>query len=311
MLIVCAWVDHEKVDRATQERRKKLLSFAVPIKRWVRSRMVRGRPAVELVLVDRPASFAHGHLIHGIGIDPCQLLEPDTHQFDLALFTLEFEIGCLLRVMPPAHMDQELRLGVVFENAVAQVFGLFSLAIVDGANGVAIPARDYGRGHLIGHNSVAEMKRRSNQVREHRIAGVNGPVAQALREQTETLFTEPPQIRKLAVLASKLPGVPPAEAITKGLLLTFEAKDGHEAQVQTFLREARPLALEEPDTIAWFALNFESGEYGIFDVFPGNGGRFAHLTGPIPRELAKHALSLLGSVPEMHLLDVLADKLPS
>lgn len=50
-------------------------------------------------------------------------------------------------------------------------------------------------------------------------------------------------------------------------------------------------------------------EYGIFDVFPDGGGRFAHLTGHVPRELAKHALSLLGSVPDPDLPSVLASKL--
>jgi len=38
------------------------------------------------------------------------------------------------------------------------------------------------------------------------------------------------------------------------------------------------------------------GEYGIFDVFPDGGARFAHLTGHVPRELAKHTLTILGSV---------------
>jgi hypothetical protein len=65
----------------------------------------------------------------------------------------------------------------------------------------------------------------------------------------------------------------------------------------------------EPGTIAWFALSFGNGEYGIFDVFPDNGARFAHLTGQVPRELAKHATTLLGSLPDLDLLEVLATKL--
>jgi hypothetical protein len=63
---------------------------------------------------------------------------------------------------------------------------------------------------------------------------------------------------------------------------------------------------EEPGTVAWFALQMESGAYGIFDVFPDNGARFAHLTGRVPRELTKHALSLLGGMPDMDMLQVLA-----
>ena len=67
--------------------------------------------------------------------------------------------------------------------------------------------------------------------------------------------------------------------------------------------------MDEPKTTAWFAIRTEDGEYGIFDVFPDNGGRFAHLAGHVPRELAKHALTLLGSMPEMEMLSVEAEKL--
>jgi hypothetical protein len=41
-------------------------------------------------------------------------------------------------------------------------------------------------------------------------------------------------------------------------------------------------------------------------VFPDNGARFSHLTGQVPRELTRHALSLLGGLPDMDLLQVLA-----
>jgi quinol monooxygenase YgiN len=138
-----------------------------------------------------------------------------------------------------------------------------------------------------------------------RQAHLTGPVARALMERVGSLFLEAPQIRKLSVLASKLPASFPVETSTKGLLLSFKAKAGHEPQVEQFLRDARPMVEEEPKTTAWFALRFDDGEYGIFDVFPDNGGRFSHLTGHVPRELAKHALSLLGGFPDLDLLSVL------
>ena len=62
-------------------------------------------------------------------------------------------------------------------------------------------------------------------------------------------------------------------------------------------------------TTAWFALRFGRSEYGIFDVFPDHGGRFAHLTGHVARELAKHALTLLGSLPDPDLPNVIASTL--
>jgi quinol monooxygenase YgiN len=141
-----------------------------------------------------------------------------------------------------------------------------------------------------------------------REAHLSGPVAKALMEQADVLFAEPPRIQKLDVLASKLPASPPSESDTKGLLLTFKAKSGHEREVEQFLRDAKPLVEEEPETTAWFGIHLE-GEYGIFDVFPDHGGRFKHLTGHVARELGKHALTLLGSLPDPELPNVLAEKL--
>ena len=138
-----------------------------------------------------------------------------------------------------------------------------------------------------------------------RQAHLTGPVARALMERAGDLFTASPVIRKIGVLASKLPLSTPVEPVRKGLLLTFKAKPGAEQQLEQFLQDAQPMVLEEPDTTAWFAMRLGQGEFGIFDVFPDNGGRFAHLIGHVPRELAKHALALLGGFPEMELLTVI------
>ena len=136
-----------------------------------------------------------------------------------------------------------------------------------------------------------------------------GPVAQALGQRGGELFAKAPRIQKLVVLANKMPTAGTREQNTKGLLLTFRAKSGHESDVEQFLRDAQPVVMDEPKTTAWFAIHTDEGDYGIFDVFPDNGGRFAHLVGGVPRELAKHALTVLGSVPDMEMLDVEAEKL--
>jgi quinol monooxygenase YgiN len=136
---------------------------------------------------------------------------------------------------------------------------------------------------------------------------LRGPVATALQQSNE-LFDSPPRMQKVEVLADKLP-VNPMPPDTKGLLVTFKPKAGHELEVEQFLREARPRVMEEPNTTAWFAIRTEEGEYGIFDVFPDNGARFIHLMGQVPRELAKHSMAMLGSVPELHLVSVQAEKL--
>ena len=134
-----------------------------------------------------------------------------------------------------------------------------------------------------------------------------GPVAMALQQSTD-LFDSEPRVQRIEVLADKMP-VNPTPRDTKGLLLTFKAKAGHEVEVEQFLREARPMVMEEPNTTAWFAIRTEDGDYGIFDVFPDNGARFIHLMGHVPRELAKHSMSMLGSVPEVHMVNVQAEKL--
>jgi quinol monooxygenase YgiN len=138
-------------------------------------------------------------------------------------------------------------------------------------------------------------------------AHLNGPVATALFGEGKRLLARDPQVEPLKILASKLPPVTaPPPVVTRGLLLTFKAKQGHEAKVDAFLRGAQNLVVDEAGTVAWCALHLDNGEFGVFDVFPDNGARFAHLTGHVPRELTKHALSLLGGLPDMQLLQVLA-----
>jgi quinol monooxygenase YgiN len=141
-----------------------------------------------------------------------------------------------------------------------------------------------------------------------RTAHLDGPVGTALKERGAELFAGEPEIVPVDVLADKLPesGAP---EVTKGLLLTWPPRSGHEDEVAEFLRGARSIVADEPATIAWFALSLPDGSFGIFDVFPDNSGRFAHLTGKVPLEIAKHATSLLGGVPDMDMLNVLAAKL--
>lgn len=140
-----------------------------------------------------------------------------------------------------------------------------------------------------------------------RDAHLNGEIAKALMARAAELLDKPPSIQKLDVLANKLPASAPATADTKGLLLTFKPHAGNEPQVEQFLRDAKALVDAEPDTTAWFAIHLEDGHYGIFDVFPNHHGRFQHLTGHVARQLAAHAVTLLGSLPDPDLPNVLAE----
>jgi quinol monooxygenase YgiN len=97
--------------------------------------------------------------------------------------------------------------------------------------------------------------------------------------------------------------------VTVGLLVTLSAKPGKEDELAGFLASAEPLAQAEPDTTAWFAIRIDASTFGIFDVFPDDGGRQAHLGGPIAAALMAKAGELLSSPPDIKPVDVLAAKI--
>jgi quinol monooxygenase YgiN len=97
--------------------------------------------------------------------------------------------------------------------------------------------------------------------------------------------------------------------VTVGLQVTLNAKPGKEAELASFLESALPLAQQEPDTTAWFAIKLDDSTYGVFDVFPGDDGRQAHLNGPIAAALMEKADDLLSSPPDIKPIEVLAAKL--
>ena len=96
--------------------------------------------------------------------------------------------------------------------------------------------------------------------------------------------------------------------ITVGLLVRLEAKPGKEQAVADFLRSGLPLAQNEPDTVTWYGIQLGPSTFGIFDTFPGDAGRQAHLSGPIAAALMANAADLLASDPVIEMVDVLAAK---
>jgi quinol monooxygenase YgiN len=97
---------------------------------------------------------------------------------------------------------------------------------------------------------------------------------------------------------------------TVGLLVTLEAKPGREDELASFLTGALPLVQQEPETTAWFAIRLGPARFGIFDAFPGDGGRDAHLSGQVAAALIQAAPQLLAADPTIDKVDVLAEKLP-
>ncbi len=98
--------------------------------------------------------------------------------------------------------------------------------------------------------------------------------------------------------------------INVALLVRIEAKPGKETEVENFIKNALPLAQAEPDTISWYAIKINESTFGIFDTFPHNEGREAHLAGGRAEALMANASELLATAPVIEQVDVLAAKLP-
>jgi quinol monooxygenase YgiN len=94
------------------------------------------------------------------------------------------------------------------------------------------------------------------------------------------------------------------------LFVRLEAKPGKEAEVEAFLKSGLPLVQEEPATIAWFGIRLGPSTFGIFDAFPDEPGRQAHLSGRVAEALMAKASELLSQPPSIEKADVLAVKLP-
>lgn len=94
------------------------------------------------------------------------------------------------------------------------------------------------------------------------------------------------------------------------LFVKLEAKPGKEEDVESFLLSGLPLVEQEPATTAWFAIRLGPSTFGIFDAFPDEAGRQAHLSGKVAAALMEKAGELFSTPPSIEKADVLAAKLP-
>jgi quinol monooxygenase YgiN len=98
--------------------------------------------------------------------------------------------------------------------------------------------------------------------------------------------------------------------VSKALFVRLEAKPGKEEEIEGFLRGGLSIVENEPETTAWFALRFGRSTFGIFDAFPSESGRQAHLSGRVAAALMAKAPDLFAKPPSIEKIDVLAAKLP-
>ena len=98
--------------------------------------------------------------------------------------------------------------------------------------------------------------------------------------------------------------------VTVGLFVRLEARPGKENDVASFLEGGLAVVQGEPETITWYAIRLGPSTFGIFDTFPDDSGRQAHLAGQVAAALMEKADELLAEPPSIERVDVLAAKLP-
>lgn len=97
--------------------------------------------------------------------------------------------------------------------------------------------------------------------------------------------------------------------VNVGLLVRIEALPGRESEVEQFLQGGLALVNEEPDTITWYAIRLGPTTFGIFDTFPDDSGRQAHLSGQVAAALMENVGELIEE-PTIEQVDLIAAKLP-
>lgn len=100
-----------------------------------------------------------------------------------------------------------------------------------------------------------------------------------------------------------------ARDVKVALLVRIEAIPGKEQDVADFLRQGLSLVQQEPDTARWFGIRFGPSSFGIFDAFPDESGRQAHLNGKVAQALQEN-IGTLFEQPTIEQVDVLAEKPP-
>lgn len=98
--------------------------------------------------------------------------------------------------------------------------------------------------------------------------------------------------------------------VNTSLFVKLEAKPGKENDLEQFLKGGLEIVQGEPATIAWFAIKLGPTTFAIFDAFPDEAGRQAHLSGRVAEALMAKASELLAKPPSIEKADVLASKLP-
>src|SRR5262249_1593612 len=172
------------------------------------------------------------------------------------------------------------------------------------------PTRTYGERASSGSPCTIASPRCPGREGTSRPGNVPPGVRRAGRHDGEHLRVTNPQRRGYPWCGVPSHDVGGKPMVKVALFVRLEAKPGKEADVAAFLKGGLPVVEEEPATIAWFGIRLGPTTFGIFDAFPDEQGRQAHLSGRVAAALMAKADELLASPPAIEKVDVLAAKLP-
>ena len=85
-------------------------------------------------------------------------------------------------------------------------------------------------------------------------------------------------------------------------------RPGKEQEIEAFLKQGQQMAMDEPQTLRWFAIKEDDGAYSIFDTFDDEAGRDAHLNGAIAKALMAKADEYFSKPPKIDKITILAEK---
>jgi hypothetical protein len=100
-----------------------------------------------------------------------------------------------------------------------------------------------------------------------------------------------------------------ATQVRKAILVRLEALPGKEEDLRGFLNRGLSIVEGEPKTVRWFGIQFGPTSFGIFDAFPDEDGRQAHLSGELGKALSQNT-GVLFDTPKIEEVDVVAEKQP-
>ena len=136
-----------------------------------------------------------------------------------------------------------------------------------------------------------------------RTAHLEGRLAAALMGRADELLAVAPRIEPVEVLGRKYVA---GTNVATGNPVRLHAKAEQRDELERLLVAGQTMVDAETQTPVWFAFRISDDEFGIYDVFPSDAGRTAHVEGELAAALLGRADELLAEPPSIAPVDVLA-----